>query len=424
MPSRDPPSPGRSRPSSSRSSSSAVSVPSFLDPCSIAFCTSSVATRATSSTVSSSHPCAWSSPSTIFRAARTNTRSVARTRRMGAGRPSGMPSGCRVGGRLDTPGPRMRSPRDAPRRTGSEPRGPPTRTVYDTGRRTPGKGTVGRGARPRLDRSRPQRLRSRRRSRPARRRSSRVRLERGALRPASPQRRVPARRDAGGAGAARASNLGTSMSSPSRGPGAWRGERKALHVLRRLPRSLAFLRERPQDDLPGRVSYLRAMRRLPATLAAEGLAAPVVRVRITAPTPSPHGSRCPTGRGAVITADGMGEWTTAGLWDATGDDPDAPGAARSTRTARARPTPRSRSGWASGPRATKARRWDSRRTATPPAAALASRAPCSRYDARRIVRLPKAGLRLPLGPRAAVRRCLPPRPRGGPRAETRRPATR
>ncbi len=101
-------------------------------------------------------------------------------------------------------------------------------------------------------------------------------------------------------------------------PGMARG-RKALHVLAHLPRSLAFLRERPHDDLPGRVSYLRAMRSLPAALAGEGLVAPLVRV----PHHRAHAASArlalPDGRGAVITADGMGEWTTTARWHATED---------------------------------------------------------------------------------------------------------
>jgi len=50
--------------------------------------------------------------------------------------------------------------------------------------------------------------------------------------------------------------------------------RKAIYVLRRLPRSLPFLRERP-EGLPPRLSYLRSVRGLQGDLAAAGVTAPV-----------------------------------------------------------------------------------------------------------------------------------------------------
>ncbi len=99
--------------------------------------------------------------------------------------------------------------------------------------------------------------------------------------------------------------------------------RKALWVLRGLPRSLTFLSERPEEGVPGRRAYLAAMRGLAARLSAEGLRAPLVRV--------PHhlahavsatldlGGR----RGAVLTADGMGEWTTAAAFGVDGGTPRA-----------------------------------------------------------------------------------------------------
>lgn len=94
--------------------------------------------------------------------------------------------------------------------------------------------------------------------------------------------------------------------------------RKALYVARHLPRSLAFLRERPDRDLPDRRAYLRAHRGLARTLAAHGIRAPLVRV-------AHHRAHAASARlvlrasdALVLTADGMGEWTTTALWHATG----------------------------------------------------------------------------------------------------------
>ncbi len=92
--------------------------------------------------------------------------------------------------------------------------------------------------------------------------------------------------------------------------------RKALHVLRHWPRSRAFLRERPEERLPDRRGYLRAMAGLPRDLEALGLAAPLVRV----PHHLAHAHSAllafddPSAPTAVLTADGMGEWTTAATW--------------------------------------------------------------------------------------------------------------
>lgn len=96
--------------------------------------------------------------------------------------------------------------------------------------------------------------------------------------------------------------------------------RKALHVLRGLPRSRAFLRERPDPALPDRRGYLAAMRGLPADLAAAGVTAPVVRV----PHHVAHARSAllafadPEPPTALLTADGMGEWTTTASWSAAG----------------------------------------------------------------------------------------------------------
>jgi len=92
--------------------------------------------------------------------------------------------------------------------------------------------------------------------------------------------------------------------------------RKALHVLRHWPRSRAFLRERPDERLPDRRGYLRAMAGLPHDLAASGVEAPLVRV----PHHLAHAHSALlafddlAAPAAVLTADGMGEWTTAAAW--------------------------------------------------------------------------------------------------------------
>ena len=91
---------------------------------------------------------------------------------------------------------------------------------------------------------------------------------------------------------------------------------KVLHVLSGLPGTLAFLRERPADDLPGRVGYLLSMGSLARCLAAEGVRAPLVRVPHHLAHAASARLALPGGRGAVLTADGMGEWTTAAAWDA------------------------------------------------------------------------------------------------------------
>jgi carbamoyltransferase len=99
----------------------------------------------------------------------------------------------------------------------------------------------------------------------------------------------------------------------ARGMARWR---KAWHVVRRWPRSRAFFREPPDDMLPDRPGYLRAMRGLERAVRAQGIAARVVRV----PHHLAHAASATLGlaegTGAVLTADGMGEWTTAAAWRA------------------------------------------------------------------------------------------------------------
>ncbi len=96
------------------------------------------------------------------------------------------------------------------------------------------------------------------------------------------------------------------------------GRRQKLgHVLRRLPRSMAFFRSPPEaSDLPDRRNYLRAMRGLEARLRAEGFRAPVVRVPHHRAHAASAALALPSGDGAILTADGMGEWTTAASWRA------------------------------------------------------------------------------------------------------------
>jgi len=89
---------------------------------------------------------------------------------------------------------------------------------------------------------------------------------------------------------------------------------KLRHFLRGLPRSLAYLSEPPDTLLPDRRGYLRAMRGLEARLRAEGFDAPLVRIPHHRAHAASAALALPEGRGAILTADGMGEWTTAATW--------------------------------------------------------------------------------------------------------------
>ena len=96
--------------------------------------------------------------------------------------------------------------------------------------------------------------------------------------------------------------------------------RKALYVLARLPRSLPFLLERP-EGLPPRLAYLRSVAGLRRDLRALGIAAPVVHVdHHLAHAVSAHRFG-PGDRAAILTADGMGEWTATATWRADGPLP-------------------------------------------------------------------------------------------------------
>jgi len=93
---------------------------------------------------------------------------------------------------------------------------------------------------------------------------------------------------------------------------------KALYVLARLPRSLPFFWERP-ENMPRRVTYLQNIRGLAHDLAAAGVTAPITYVphhlahAVQAHRFGPHDET------AVLTADGMGEWTSMATWSVPGD---------------------------------------------------------------------------------------------------------
>lgn len=89
---------------------------------------------------------------------------------------------------------------------------------------------------------------------------------------------------------------------------------KAWHVVRHLPRSRAFFRDPPDTVVDDRRDYLRAMRGLEARLRTEGFQAPVVRIPHHLAHAASAAMALPNGSGAVLTADGMGEWTTAATW--------------------------------------------------------------------------------------------------------------
>ena len=91
---------------------------------------------------------------------------------------------------------------------------------------------------------------------------------------------------------------------------------KAWHVLRHLPRSRAYFREPPDTLLPDRRGYLRAMRGVEQRLRSVGLDAPLTRVPHHRAHAASAALSLPGATGAILTADGMGEWTTAAAWTA------------------------------------------------------------------------------------------------------------
>ncbi|MCZ6787017.1 MAG: hypothetical protein O7E54_07610 [Planctomycetota bacterium] len=95
---------------------------------------------------------------------------------------------------------------------------------------------------------------------------------------------------------------------------------KALYVLWRLPRSLPFLLQKP-DGMPRRVTYLRSVARLENDLRAAGLNAPVTYVDHHLAHAACAHRFGPRDEAALITADGMGEWTSTAAWTTDGDAP-------------------------------------------------------------------------------------------------------
>jgi len=90
--------------------------------------------------------------------------------------------------------------------------------------------------------------------------------------------------------------------------------RKALYFVRHLPRSLAFFTERP-DQLPARYAYLRRVAGLEHDLRAAGITAPVHHVEHHFAHAVQAQRFGPQDEAALLTADGMGEWTAAASWD-------------------------------------------------------------------------------------------------------------
>ena len=116
---------------------------------------------------------------------------------------------------------------------------------------------------------------------------------------------------------------------------------KAWHVLRRLPRSRAYFAASVDTRLPDRRAYLRAMGGLERRLRGAGFTAPLHRVPHHLAHAASAALALPGGTGAVLTADGMGEWTTAATWRAeahrltrlrNADYPHSPGKVYATVT--------------------------------------------------------------------------------------------
>ncbi len=91
--------------------------------------------------------------------------------------------------------------------------------------------------------------------------------------------------------------------------------RKFAYVLRRFPRSLPFLRERPAG-LPPRLQYLRTVRGLSRDLAALDIHAPITHVAHHRAHAAQAWLFGPADDAAILTADGMGEWTATATWHA------------------------------------------------------------------------------------------------------------
>jgi carbamoyltransferase len=98
--------------------------------------------------------------------------------------------------------------------------------------------------------------------------------------------------------------------------------KKTLYVLRRLPRSLPFLTQRPAG-LPPRLGYLASVARLGADLRAAGITAPITYVDHHFAHAVQAHRFGPADEASLLTADGMGEWTATATWLARGPEPEA-----------------------------------------------------------------------------------------------------
>jgi len=89
--------------------------------------------------------------------------------------------------------------------------------------------------------------------------------------------------------------------------------RKAAYVLARLPRTLPFLTQRP-PGLPPRRTYLRQVAGLPRDLRDAGLRAPLRWIEHHRAHAEQAWRFGPADEAALLTADGMGEWTATATW--------------------------------------------------------------------------------------------------------------
>jgi carbamoyltransferase len=90
-------------------------------------------------------------------------------------------------------------------------------------------------------------------------------------------------------------------------------KKKLAYFLRGLPRTLAFLFQRP-EGLPGRVGYLKAVHGLPRDLARAGIHAPIEYMRHHRAHAAQAYRFGPEEIADIIVADGMGEWETTTVW--------------------------------------------------------------------------------------------------------------
>ncbi len=95
--------------------------------------------------------------------------------------------------------------------------------------------------------------------------------------------------------------------------------KKAWYVASRLPRTLPFLTEQP-EGLPPRRHYLRQVAGLPADLADAGITAPLFWIDHHRAHAEQAWRFGPADDAALLTADGMGEWTATAAWERTDGD--------------------------------------------------------------------------------------------------------